>query len=167
MNETNQPAARRIETPRGAVDIVADPDALAAAAAIRFVAATTAATNERGRAFVALSGGSTPKRMGRLLASPTYRERVDWDRLDLFWGDERWVPLASEESNAGEALRDFIGRVPIPLDRVHPFPTDLATPAAAAAAYEATIRAAFGLAAGVPRFDLIFLGMGDDGHTAS
>jgi len=158
---------RRIETPRGPVDVVADPDALAQAAADRFVAAVAAAVNGRGRAFVALSGGSTPKRMGKLLASPAYREQVAWGRLDLFWGDERWVRLDSPESNAGEALRDFIGRAPIPLDRVHPFPTDLDTPEDAAAAYEATIRAAFGMPTGVPRFDLIFLGMGDDGHTAS
>ncbi|HEU5430138.1 MAG TPA: 6-phosphogluconolactonase [Thermomicrobiales bacterium] len=168
MNEPNQPTTlRQIETPRGQVAIVADPDALAEAAATRFVAAVAAATNERGHAFVALSGGSTPKRMGKLLASAAFRERVDWDRLDLFWGDERWVPLDSPESNAGEALRDFIGRTPLPLRQVHPFPTDLATPADAAAAYEATLRAAFGMADGAPRFDLILLGMGDDGHTAS
>ncbi|HEX5499513.1 MAG TPA: 6-phosphogluconolactonase [Thermomicrobiales bacterium] len=168
MNEPNQPnTARRFDTARGQVEIVADPDELARAAATRFVEAVAAAVGERGRAFVALSGGSTPKRMGRLLASPEFRERVDWGRLDLFWGDERWVPLASPESNAGEALRDFIGRVPIPRERVHPFPTDLATPAVAAAAYEATLRATFAMASGAPRFDLILLGMGDDGHTAS
>jgi 6-phosphogluconolactonase len=168
MNQPNQPiATRRIDTPRGRVEIVADPDALAEAAAVRFVETVAAAANERGHAFVALSGGSTPKRMGKLLASPAFREQVAWDRLDLFWGDERWVPLDSPESNAGEALRDFIGRTPIPPARVHPFPTDLATPADAAAAYESTLREAFGMTDGVPRFDLIFLGMGDDGHTAS
>jgi 6-phosphogluconolactonase len=167
MSDSSQSVVRRLETRRGPVDVVADPDALAEEAASRFVATVATAAAERGRAFVALSGGSTPKRMGRLLASPAYREQVDWGSLDLFWGDERWVPLASEESNAGEALRDFIGRVPIPLDRVHPFPTDLEMPEEAAAAYEATLRLTFGEATGVPRFDLILLGMGEDGHTAS
>lgn len=152
---------------RGELRLVADAEALAQAAAESFVQHTTAAVAERGRALVALSGGSTPKRMGELLAGDPYRDRVPWTKLDIFWGDERWVPESSPESNAGVARRTFLDQVPIPPDRIHPFPTDADTPEAAAAAYETTLRSVFAVPSSVPVFDLVLLGMGDDGHTAS
>lgn len=153
--------------PRGTVTVVADGSALARAAAERFAEAVEDAVAARGVALVALSGGSTPKQMGRLLAEEPYRSRVPWDCIHVFWGDERWVPLGSPESNAGEAKRGFLDRVPIPPENVHPWNTEAASAEAAAAAYEAAIRETFNQPSGIPRFDLVLLGMGDDGHTAS
>ena len=149
--------------PRGRIQIVPDDAALAQAAADLFARVTTEAVAARGRAAVALSGGSTPRQMGELLAS-VHRDQVPWNRLEVFWGDERWVPESSPESNAGVAKRTFLDHVPIPPERVHPFPTAGLEPAEAAAAYEETIRSVLGSS---PRFDLVLLGMGDDGHTAS
>ncbi len=118
-------------------------------------------------ATVALSGGSTPKRMFEVLKDPRFHRRFHWKALQFFWGDERWVPLEDEASNAGEALRGFIKDVDLPEEHYHPWPTQLDDPAEAAAAYEMTVRIVTGAQDGTPVFDLIFLGMGDDGHTAS
>jgi 6-phosphogluconolactonase len=167
MTATVEPLRTMDFGPRGQVIVVADGSALARAAAERFAHAIEAAVASRGRAFVALSGGSTPKQMGSLLAREPYRSRIPWDRVDVFWGDERWVPLASPESNAGEAKRGFLDLVPIPPENVHPWDTSGKSPAEAAAAYEAEIRGAFSQPSGIPRFDLVLLGMGNDGHTAS
>jgi 6-phosphogluconolactonase len=153
--------------PRGEVIIVGDGSALARAAAERFADAIERAVAARGRAFVALSGGSTPKQMGSILAGEPYRSRIPWQHVHIFWGDERWVPLASPESNAGEAMRGFLDLVPIPRGNIHPWDTAAAEPRVAAAAYETRLREVFAEPAGVPRFDLVLLGMGDDGHTAS
>jgi len=153
--------------PRGQVDIVADGSALARAAAERFACAVEQAVSERGHAFVALSGGTTPKQMGSILAREPYRSRIPWDRVHVFWGDERWVPLGSPESNAGEARRGFLDLVPIPPSNVHPWDTAAESPREAADAYEGLLREQFGEPGGIPRFDLVLLGMGDDGHTAS
>ena len=105
--------------------------------------------------------------MGTLLAREPYRSRIPWDRVHVFWGDERWVPLASPESNAGEARRGFLDLVPLPPGNVHRWNTRAELPEDAAKAYESEIRRVFASPNGVPRFDLILLGMGDDGHTAS
>lgn len=153
---------------RGLVTIVADSDALAETAAEEIIRVSNAAREESRPALVALSGGSTPKKMGALLATPEYSERVAWDHLQLFWGDERFVPLASEDSNAGEALRAFIDDAPIHPDDVHTWDTcDGITPEESAVKYETAIREVSGVESGVPEFDLILLGMGDDGHTLS
>jgi 6-phosphogluconolactonase len=152
---------------RGVVTVVPDGSALAKAAAERFAAAVERAVAARAQAFVALSGGSTPKQMGTILAREPYRSRIPWDRVQVFWGDERWAPLAATESNAGEAMRGFLDLVPIPRVNVHPWNTEADSAEDAAAAYEATLREAFGSVNGFPRFDLVLLGMGDDGHTAS
>ena len=152
---------------RGRVRVHGDPEALAAAAATTFVRVVGDAVAARGRAVVALSGGSTPRRMGELLAMPAFRDRVPWDAIDVLWGDERWAPEESPESNAGVAKRTFLDHVPIPRHRVHPLPTVGIKPNEAAMAYEETLREVTGQREGVPRLDLVLLGMGDDGHTAS
>ena len=152
---------------RGSVTIVPDGDALAHEAAEQIIAVSQAAKAESRAALVALSGGSTPKKMGQLLATPAYSDRVAWDHLKLFWGDERFVPLADEESNAGEALRAFIEAAPIHPDDVYTWDTVDITPEESARAYEADIRAASEMETGVPVFDLKQLGMVDDGHTLS
>lgn len=152
---------------RGQVTVVADGSHLARAAAERFAREVEAAVASRGRAYVALSGGSTPKQMGRLLAEEPYRTRIPWAKVEIFWGDERIVPLGSPESNAGEAMRGFLDLVDIPRDNLHPWDTAAESADLAAADYEATLRHVFSEPDGLPVFDLVFLGMGDDGHTAS
>lgn len=152
---------------RGRVMIVPDAEALAVAAADHLEAVIRSAALDGRAANVALSGGSTPKRMGQLLAEPPYAGRIEWARLQAFCGDERWVPISDAESNAGEAKRGFLDHVPIPDDQFHVFATHLETPELAAKLYEQTILDVVPSENGLPRFDLIFLGMGDDGHTAS
>lgn len=153
---------------RGKVLVVEDGAALARTAAETLIETVAEAVLTRGSAAIALSGGSTPKQMGALLARAEFSSRVPWDQLHVYWGDERWAPLYSLESNAGEALRGFLNRVPAPEDHVHPFETEEIAPEESALRYEALIRATLPAnEAGVPAFDLIFLGMGEDGHTAS
>ncbi len=163
---TNDVTTKDIGT-RGTVIVVPTGDVLAEMAAEQIIAVSQQAKSESRAAMVALSGGSTPKKMGELLATPAYSERVAWDHIKLFWGDERFVPLADEQSNAGEALRAFIDASPIHPDDVYTWDTCDITPEESAARYGAEIREASGQDAAVPVFDLILLGMGDDGHTLS
>ena len=153
--------------PRGQVQIVPGSAELAQAAAEQFAHAVEDAVARRGKAYVALSGGSTPKQMGALLAREPYRSRIPWEKVQVFWGDERCVPLGSPESNAGEAMRGYLDLVGIPRENLHLWLTDPEASGAAALEYEVNLRSAFGQESGVPRFDLVLLGMGDDGHTAS
>jgi 6-phosphogluconolactonase len=150
---------------RGQVIVVADADTLANEAAQLVCTTARDAVSNRGYAFVALSGGSTPKQMGNILGSQPLCDEIPWGSTHVFWGDERWVPLESPESNAGEAKRGFLDKMPIPNRQIHPF-TVSGEPAAAAELYEETIKE---IVPGepIPMFDLILLGMGDDGHTAS
>ncbi len=152
---------------RGQVRIVADAEALAVAAIGILRAVVLDATSNHRSAFVALSGGSTPKRMGELLAGPPHVEAIDWARLQVFWGDERWVPLVDPESNAGEAKRGFLDHVSVPANQVHVYDTSLDDSGMAATRYEQIIRSTLPARGNLPCFDLVFLGMGDDGHTAS
>jgi len=133
--------------------VLADAEAVARAAADAFVAAVAGAG---ARAAVCLSGGSTPQAAHRLLASPEYAGRVDWERVHVFFGDERRVPLDDERSNYRSACESLLDHVAVPEAQVHPL-TD-------ADQYEGLLRAFFGER---PAFDLLYLGMGDDGHTAS
>jgi 6-phosphogluconolactonase len=112
---------------------------------------------------LALSGGNTPRALYRLLAQE-YRQRVEWNRVHLFWGDERYVPHDHPASNYRMARETLIDPLCIPSQNVHPMPTDAANPDDAAARYEQDLRRFFGTR---PRFDLVLLGMGADGHTAS
>ncbi|MDW8320305.1 MAG: 6-phosphogluconolactonase [Armatimonadota bacterium] len=110
-----------------------------------------------------LSGGNTPQRLYRLLAGE-YALQIDWNRVHLFWGDERYVPYDHPGSNFRLARETLIEPLHIPGENVHPMPTHIDTPSQAARLYESALRAFLGNA---PRFDLVLLGMGTDGHTAS
>jgi 6-phosphogluconolactonase len=146
------------------VRVFADETALAraVAAAIRVVAPDAVA--RRGRCAVALSGGSTPRTLYRELAAH-HRSTIPWAHVDVFWGDERFVPATDPQSNYRMAKAELLDHVPCPAANVHAISTDLETPEAAAGAYTSTLREYFG--DGFPRFDLLLLGIGMDGHTAS
>lgn len=154
------------------VEIETFPDAagLARAAADQWVALAAASMAARGQFSVALSGGSTPRALYSLLATSEFAARVDWSRLNVFWGDERCVPPDHPESNYRMARQALLDHVPVPLSNIHRIPCEL-EPQQAAAAYEQTLRAWFAgrqiVEGAPPRFDLILLGMGEDGHTAS
>ncbi len=152
---------------RGLVLVVQDAESLARHAAAMAFDIITDAIADRSSAFVALSGGSTPRRMGELLANPPLGEHPFWKNTRIFWGDERWVPLDHAESNAGVATREFLDLVAIPASQIHPMPVHLDSAELAAEQYAQELSRIVPDDAGLPRFDLIFLGMGDDGHTAS
>jgi len=146
-----------------------NPNALARAAAELFVTLASEAIASRGRFAVALSGGSTPKAMHTNLSSPEFVSRVDWARVHIFWGDERCVPPDHEHSSYRMARETLLDRAPIPPGNVHRIRGE-ADPEQAAREYEAELRQTWKVSETfqvLPRFDLIYLGMGDDGHTAS
>ena len=144
-------------------------DALSRATADRFVEAIRSAVAARGFARIAVSGGGSPKPVFALLADPNepYRAAIPWDRLWVFWVDERCVPPDHPDSNYGMTRHVLLEKVPLPPDQVIRIEGEL-DPEAAAARYESAIRGQFRLeGAEVPIFDVIQLGMGDDGHCAS
>ncbi len=145
------------------VEVCADDDALMTAAAETVVRSAAEAIEEAGQATIALSGGTTPKRLYQLLATPGYASRVDWTRLHVFFGDERCVPPNDPASNYRMARESLIERVQIPAANVHRIHGE-DDPATAAADYERELRTVLGARA---RLDLVLLGMGDNGHTAS
>ncbi|MGH7342080.1 MAG: 6-phosphogluconolactonase [Candidatus Rokuibacteriota bacterium] len=150
---------------RARIDVFSTSDALAQAAASRFVSAADEAIQASGRFVVALSGGSTPKGLYARLVTEPYVSRVEWSRVHWFWGDERCVPPGDPASNHRMTREALLDRLPVSEARVHRIRGE-DDPAEAAAAYERTLRATFATPAGA-RFDLVLLGMGDDGHTAS
>ncbi len=129
----------------------------------RFVRIGAGAIRDRGRFLVALSGGKTPRLLLERLASPAYAKRLDWSVVDVFWADERCVPASDVRSNYRAARETLLDRVPIPADRIHRIAGEI-DPLAAADAYELILREILGEEG---RLDLILLGMGADGHTAS
>ncbi len=141
--------------------------AAAHAAAAQFVATAEKAMTARGRFTVALAGGNTPRDVYRLLASDEYAPMVDWQHAQVFWGDERVVSLNDPDNNGRMARDTLLNYVPIPVDNIHRIQSQLA-PEEAAQDYDQTLRAYF-TARGLqePRFDLVLLGMGAEGHTAS
>lgn len=121
------------------------------------------AISQKGFFCVALSGGSTPNAIYKLLASPAYREQINWNCVKFFWSDERWVPHDHPESNFGTAMRAGLNQLPISQENLFPMPTHYQKAEEAALAYEKIIKREVAEA----QFDLIMLGMGEDGHTAS
>ena len=135
------------------------------AAAAEFAAQASAAVRARGRFTVALSGGSTPRTLYSLLAT---KPNIPWDKTCIFWGDERHVPPDQPESNYRMANEALLSKVPVPAENIFRIHAEEKDAAAAALQYEQTLKDFFHLAPGdFPRFDLILLGVGPDGHTAS
>lgn len=150
------------------VEILSDKAALIERAHALAVETVKSAIAARGQATLALSGGSTPK--------PLYASLIDadlpWDKVFIFWGDERYVPHDHEKSNVRMAREAWLNHVPIPAENVFPMPTGADNPATDAATYEETLKTFFqsnhkDAATGLPAIDFVLQGMGDDGHTAS
>jgi 6-phosphogluconolactonase len=116
------------------------------------------------RFTIALSGGSTPQKLHLLLASSPYKERIDWEKLHIFWGDERAVPFEDDRNNARMAFDTLLDNVSVPMEQIHVMRTDI-DPALAAFEYEKILHRYFDESPST--FDLVLLGMGDDGHTLS
>ena len=160
---------RIVSLPHAEIRVLPDGAALSRAAADEFLRTARAAIEKRGRFAVALSGGSTPKAiLGLLVADEaTGHNKISWDKVQVFFGDERHVPPDHPDSNYRMASEALLSKVPIPPVNVHRVRAELDA-ARAAVEYESAIRTVLGSRAGeVPRFDLIMLGMGPDGHTAS
>ncbi len=164
MNATNN-AARRVST--GELRLCENSEEVAVAAADLFIELCAQAIAGRGRFRVALSGGSTPKHSYELLAGQARSSRVDWQKTDIFWGDERNVSADDPQSNYRMTREALLDHVPVPPTNVHRVRTETESPSAAAEAYADEIRSVFGIKTGVPSFDLVLLGLGTNGHTAS
>lgn len=145
--------------------ISANPDALSTSYADWLVDYIKEVLQRQDRFTIALSGGSTPKKLHELLATPAYKDRIDWTKLHVFWGDERFVPFNDERSNAKMAYDTLLDHVPVPAAQIHVMQTENISPEASAAAYEQLLHTYFDGKA--TSFDLVILGMGDDGHTLS
>ena len=149
--------------------ICKNADDLASLAADLIVESAREAIESRGRFTIALAGGSTPEKTYALLARPEKQRDVDWSKAYIFFGDERYVPANDSNSNFAMAQRSLLSKVPIPATQIFPVPTVGLSLDEAAAAYAGTLAGCFSTTPrdAAPRFDLILLGLGDDGHTAS
>jgi 6-phosphogluconolactonase len=141
-----------------------DPESLSRAAADFFVQQAQAAVHDHGQFNVALAGGQTPERAYELLAQAPWRDRTPWPQIHVFWGDERCVPADDERSNARMAYRVLLRHVPVKSAHLHPIQCN-GMPAVDAARYNELLRTH--LPAAAPVLDLVFLGLGTNGHTAS
>ncbi|HEX7102959.1 MAG TPA: 6-phosphogluconolactonase [Nitrolancea sp.] len=141
---------------------------LAHTAAERFVQTVAGAQRQSGVARIALSGGSTPRALFAMLASDEFANELNWQSVDIFWGDERTVPPDHADSNYRMAHETLLSKLSVPEARIHRMRGEL-DPVAAAADYSLVLQQVFELneANAIPRFDLILLGLGPDGHTAS
>jgi len=144
--------------------VLPDAGAVAVEAAERVVAWALDAVERHGRFSIALSGGSTPSGLYRLLVADSYASRMPWERTHLFWGDERHLPPGDSGRNDTDVL-PLLARTGVPAGQIHPVPYVSGDPAAAARNYQALLRQVSGL--GGPLLDLVLLGLGSDGHTAS
>jgi 6-phosphogluconolactonase len=147
------------------VQVLPDLEAISREAATLFVNASRNAMAARKKFTVAISGGSTPRRLYTLLSSSPYCDQVDWQKVHFFWTDERCVHKEDEASNFKVAFDRLLSKVRVPDANIHRIKGE-EDPEKAARDYEADIRKFFG-ASGLPVFDLVLLGMGEDGHTAS
>jgi 6-phosphogluconolactonase len=152
---------------RSQVRVYPTRSAAAHAAAAQFVATAEKAMNARGRFTVALAGGNTPRDVYRLLATEEYASMVDWPNVSVFWGDERCVPFNDPENNASMARETLLNHVPVAPNNIYRIQSQL-PPEEAAQNYEQTLRRYFsGRGTNFPNFDLVLLGIGAEGHTAS
>jgi 6-phosphogluconolactonase len=147
------------------IRIFNDVDTLSRAAANLFIEQAAKSISERDRFLTALNGGNTPMRLFQLLGTD-FREQVDWSRAHIFWGDERCVPPEDPGSSYGQAREVVLSRVPIPESNVHRIKGELG-PVEASKEYSLILKRFASPPLEWPRFDLIYLGMGEDGHTAS
>ena len=148
---------------RGEMRIFGDSDALSRALSVYFAECAAAAIAERAAFRVALSGGKTPRASYQLLATAPFRDQIEWSRVFVYFGDERCVPPGDERSNYHMASTALLDAVPIPAGNVHRMQGE-ADPAVAANEYATLLRTELG---NRPQFDLVMLGLGADGHTAS
>lgn len=151
------------------VHLLPDPEAVVEVLAERYGHIAHEAVTSGGEFRVALAGGGTPAALYRRLARPEWQQRLPWTATRVFFGDERWVPLDHPDRNARMAHEALLDHVPIPADHIHPIPTTGYTdPEASAAGYTETLKAlACPAGEAWPRFDLVLLGLGTDGHIAS
>lgn len=151
------------------IRILADVEALNQAAAQEFVHRAREAVAARGSFRVALSGGSTPQRLYQLLTEEPFRDQVEWNRVEIFWGDERCVPPEHADSNYRMAREAMLVHLPLSAEHIHRMEAERSDREAAARDYQAVLARVFDVPADgePPAFDLVLLGMGPDGHTAS
>ncbi|ABF41815.1 6-phosphogluconolactonase [Candidatus Koribacter versatilis Ellin345] len=150
--------------PNERMTVVADKVALCEATAELIAKSAQEAIAARGRFTIALSGGSTPKQLYELLATEPWRDRLDWSKVHLFWGDERYVPPTDAQSNFRMTSEALISKISIPAKNIHRIPTQPYSPQSGANKYEDTLRALLGEH---PQIDFNLLGVGTNGHTAS
>ncbi|MBW4543679.1 MAG: 6-phosphogluconolactonase [Symplocastrum torsivum CPER-KK1] len=146
------------------VEVLPDKEALIARSLEVVLSKIQSAIQERGRCTIALAGGGTPKPLYEAIAN----QNLPWDKIHVFWGDERYVPANHPDSNEGMARSAWLNKVDIPATNIHPMPTTGESPSADAEKHEAELREFFGTSVGeFPCLDIILLGIGDDAHTAS
>ncbi|MBP0018277.1 MAG: 6-phosphogluconolactonase [Cyanobacteria bacterium SBLK] len=146
------------------IEVLADKSAIVERATILVLEKIQTALQERGQCAIALAGGSTPKPLYEAIAAKS----LPWEKIHIFWGDERYVSHDHPDSNCNMARQAWLNRVDFPPGNIHPMPTGANDPSADADRHDGEIREFFGVKAGeFPPFDIILLGMGDDGHTAS
>ena len=150
------------------MEILSDPEILARRSVDIFISDAIKNIEKKQSFYVALSGGHSPKHFFELLGTLPQSKALQWNKIQLFWVDERYVPPISPQSNYKLAADTFLSKVPIPQDNIHRIPTEFCDFKTAARKYEHIIRSAFNLSYDErPEFDLIVLGMGPDGHTGS
>lgn len=148
------------------IAVFPDTDTLSHEAALYIVRVAQESIVTHGRFTVALSGGNTPKKLYSLLGEEPYRSQIDWNLVEIFWSDERCVPPDSPDSNFWLAQQVLLGKIPISSKQIHRMPADMEDRDAASLLYTRDMQQTFGTD-GVPAFDLMQLGMGPEGHTAS